>query len=369
MHAARKQQFSDAIMRQWGLGVAIAAVGIIRLLLCIQLPNASSDLLRNMLWGLHLNCGGIACAAKPLVALDPTLADLPFAENPYNYPPVAMAFFCGCAALRPCLLLPKLVLTVIEAVNALLLARIAGRKWIGVLYWAAPLSIWAASREGQFEPIQNLFVLLSVAAFRRHPALAFGLAGLAAQTKVLGGAILIYMIWEILRTWPRFVPACFAALAVSFLPCLVAQIHYPSIQQIATYTTEVRQNPVYWIFSDASLHGVYRPTWVAYSQAISWALLGLMVWEHRGGLPAWNFLPAAAAIVYFKTTTNFMPWYWLVVPALASPTARGRAFAIICLMAGSADFAAMAYLTGAPGPYDPGLYRGLEAWSDIRSVF
>lgn len=349
-------------------GVAIAAA-VLRLHLCLQLPQGSSDLLRQVAWGSHVARDGLAIASQPLASLNPGLAHVPFAHNPYNYPPMALAFFSACAALKPCLLLPKLALTFVEAVNAMLLARLAGRAWIGVLYWIAPLSVLLVSGEGQFEPLQNCLVLAAAIVFPVRPALAFALAGLAIQTKITGGAILIYFVWEILRARPRLLFRCLAALVLSFAPAVIFQIHYPWVQQVLIYSTEFPQNPAHWNFLDASYHGIYKVGWAAYSQVISWVLLGLLAWEIRRGIPWHNAGPGILHIAYLKTSPSLLPWYWLVLPSLGSPMARARTFGVLCLLVGIADIPSLMFLANPAGPYDAGMYRGLQVWTNIRAVF
>ena len=138
--------------RMW-LWAGVGLIAVLRGYFCWQDPVNSGDVVRHLLHSFHVLDEGLAAAGVPLQELDPDLAGSTWSAFPYNYPPVTLAFFVLIAALAPAVTAAKVALTVIEALNAWLLARVTGNRWLGLLYWASPVSIWWVSGEGQFEPL------------------------------------------------------------------------------------------------------------------------------------------------------------------------------------------------------------------------
>jgi len=110
---------------------------------------------------------GPAAVGHALVELDPKLGWVAWSGLAYNYPVVALLFFTGIAKLSPTIFFVKFALTFIEAVNTAVIFRYTNQIWLALLYWASPISIWWVSHEGQFEPLQNLFVLVALLVLKK----------------------------------------------------------------------------------------------------------------------------------------------------------------------------------------------------------
>jgi hypothetical protein len=146
---------------------AFVAVGLLRLYYCTLLPRSTGDLARHILYSLYVARDGLAALGKPLIELSPLLSGFAWSELPYNYPILARHFFSAVSAVSPTLFSAKLALTLVEAFNSALIYDTSKRTELALLYWASPASTWWVSGEGQFEPVQSLFVLLALYAVER----------------------------------------------------------------------------------------------------------------------------------------------------------------------------------------------------------
>src|SRR5882672_5573126 len=128
----------DATSRSWAgaalLCVSAVAVAALRIYYCSQLPVNTGDITRHLYSGLVVLKHGLASAGQPLVSSFPGAAGVAWAGLPYNYPICALTFFTAIAAIMPTIFFAKLSLTAMEGINALLVTKITGRRWLGLLY-------------------------------------------------------------------------------------------------------------------------------------------------------------------------------------------------------------------------------------------
>jgi len=336
------------------------AVAALRLWQCAQLPGETGDVVRNLLYGVAALELGPAAAGTPLAELSRGWAAASWAQLPYNYPPVALAFFSAVSALWPTVFFAKLVLTALEAANAWLVARACGSRVLGLLYWASPASIFWVSREGQFEPLQSFFTLVALALLARAP-LASGLAfGLAVFTKMTAAALLPWFAWRLWRAGRRALALGALGFALGCLPALAAELAYGGISNVFRFSAPLVYNPYYW----NPLGGLYswNPGWlVACDQLASYALvaaLAALAWRSRDPLA---FLAPLLFALFCKLHTNVQFWYWLFLPALLVPIPEARArFALIAATPLLDVHGALSLLWGPSGPMG---FRGQ------RSVF
>ncbi|NLE77071.1 MAG: hypothetical protein GX605_10030, partial [Chloroflexi bacterium] len=160
------------------------ALGLgIRLYLATQAPSNSTDLLRHVgfgkeFWHHSLSIYNYAprdFGDAPYAALWP--------NQHYIYPAISMFFFAFLAALWPSLFFPRLVLTLIELANGLLMARLSHNRWFGLAYFLNPVSMWWYSHEGQYEPVVALLTLLSLLYLARRSVWGYAWLGLGIQAK------------------------------------------------------------------------------------------------------------------------------------------------------------------------------------------
>jgi hypothetical protein len=116
------------------VSVLAIAVAALRFYYCTVLPVNTGDITRHLYTGLVVLKHGLASAGRPLVDSFPGAGGVAWAGLPYNYPIFALTFFTALAAIMPTIFFAKLSLTAVEAVNAILVSRITGSRWLGFLY-------------------------------------------------------------------------------------------------------------------------------------------------------------------------------------------------------------------------------------------
>src|SRR5690242_19343523 len=129
----------------WGIGIILTAYAtVLRVYHLLQVPWAG-DVVRHLRYAEAMLRHGPRVAGMTIEQIDPAWVETTvWPKLAYLYPPVTFLFFLPIAAVSPTVFAAKLVLTVIEGINAVLCWRITGERWIGVLYWACPVSIWEA---------------------------------------------------------------------------------------------------------------------------------------------------------------------------------------------------------------------------------
>lgn len=251
-----------------------------------------------------------------------------WAGLPYLYPPLAFFFFVPIAAIWSTVFAAKLALTLIEAVNALLCWKITGKRWIAVLYFACPISIWYASREGQYEPVQNLLAMLAIYFLPTRLPLAIGLLILAVQTKITSGALLPLFLYHIVRQPRAGQIRCLIVAAIACLPGLIALHYYPWITNLGKAPLPL--NSYFWNPWGYKCSGAHLPELILH-QTVSYLLLIILI----AGLIRSNYRIAYVApllfIIFIKTFSNMMGWYMIVWVPLVLPI-RERWVRTACLL-------------------------------------
>jgi hypothetical protein len=335
----------------------VVASGAVRLRQCLEAPVNTGDVARHLLYGLIVAERGPAWAGTPLAAIDPSYAGVSWSNLPYNYPVLALLFFVAIASLWPTILAAKLALTVVEGVNAFLLTRLTGSRWLGALYWAYPASIWWVSREGQFEPLQSLFALAGLVVLRRSPVTACVLLGLAIQTKLTAGLLLPLFLLSAARHGSSSFWKAGAGLATSFLPTLASLAFYPSVQQLLRFSTPLRYNPYYWNPLDRPIF-LWNPPWlVGFDEIASYGLvIVLAIAAARTRSDRLAYLAPLAFAVVLKLHGNVQFWYWLAMPLFVVPIPDRRLRHALLLTLPLLDVYSASQLAVGPWGYRTGSY-------------
>ena len=308
----------------------------LRVAYSLELPANPGDAVRHILSGLAVLEHGVGVADVPLAALGPELAAVPWADRPFTYPPVALLFDAGVAALSPTLAGWKLTLTGLEAVSALLLWRLTGSRWIGLAYWASPVSIWWISHEGQIEAVQNVLALAALLALGWRRWIGWALLALAIQAKAFALFLLPWFVraeWGALRGRTgdgspgreggsgRGMLGAWGFL-LGLVPLAFVLPFWPLSNLLGGAALEI--NPWFWNPFAGELAGL-NPGWmVAWGQVVTWGLLaaGAFVAFARGR--PWAATGPTAFVVALKSVTNAQPWYLLSLPVLWAPLARAK---------------------------------------------
>jgi len=323
---------SRARLLTWLFVAAVVAVVAVRLNQCSRLTVNSADIVRHLLYGLLVGSQGTAAAGSALMELAPAWPPTPWAHVPYNYPPLALAFFTGVSSISATVFFAKLALTAVEGVNAYLVARLTKERWLGLLYLACPVSVWWISREGQFEALQNLFALLALLALKRRPALAFAALALAIQVKLTAGALLPLLVVVAWRDHRERLPVCALAFVAAFLPTAVAAASYPAVEQVFAYSAPMTYNPYYWDLRAGDVFA-WNPGWlIAANQVATWGMAALLVVlavrsDHRIA-----YLAPLVWLAFLKAHGNVEFWYVAVFPTLVLPVAEPRARRALLLL-------------------------------------
>lgn len=306
------------------LAVLLAAGLVWRVAYCWVLPFNSGDLVRHLLYGRLVWQHGLQIAATPLVAINPAWEVVAWSNQPYNYPAVALFFFTALSAVATSLAWGRLILTLIEALNAWLVYRTTGRRLLAAIYWLSPVSVYWVSHEGQFEPLQNLFTLLALWQLGRRPMLAWGALLLAVQVKLTAVLLLPWFGWQLAqglraRPWRAgWLPLAFISM-VACLPSFIAEQYFPSLRQVFHYSAPLQFSPYYGNIFYQYLAG-WVPDWlVVWNHVVTYGLLLVLLLAALRGAVRLSLLAPVAFLLLLMTHHNVQFWYillWLpfVVP-------------------------------------------------------
>lgn len=287
---------------------------IVRLMYCASLPVNTGDLMRHLLYGKLVLTHGLWIGGLPLAEVSHRFQRMPWSEQPYAYPAIALYFFTAVAAVHSSLFAGKLILTLIEALNAFLVFRITRDRVCAALYWVAPTSIWWVSKEGQFEPLQNAFALFAIFLLPRNVAAAWAMLALAIQVKLTAICLVPYFIWHTPRSM-KHITTALAAIAVSALPTFILQLQFPHLQVVFLNSVPYRFNPFFWDWRSTE---AFTWMWVwmrVLLQVASWLFLGLLIfWAvcRRMGVEC---IPAIGYMLLLKFFPRTQFWYVTLLPS------------------------------------------------------
>ncbi len=344
----------------------LTAVAALRFHYCTELPANTGDIARHIYQGLIVIDQGPQSAARPISEVYPRLRGIAWATEPYNYPAVTLAFFTLLAALSPTIFMAKLTLTLIEALNSYLLYRLTGHRWLAALYWMFPASIWWASHEAQFEPLQNLFVFAALLALKRRSPWSLAFLALAVQVKLTAILLLPFVLLQLKpRTGKELLRTAVAALAGS-APTLIAMGFYPVLSQVLLYKLPLTYNPYYWDFF-ARKHFAWHPYWlIVWDQAASYGLLAALI------VLAWIFkapFQYAASILFVgicKAVTHAQFWYLALLPSFFASIQSRRVLLALFLLLPLLEIRSTVQIIFGPFGYTVGnYYRGISVFDEL----
>jgi len=339
---------------------------LLRLYYTTQLPTSSGDLLRHVQYAALVPEHGLSVFDQPLAAVDPQLRGVPWSNVAFPYPATVLLFDALLGYVLPSIFVFKLALTLLELLGSLLVQRITGERWLALIYWAQPSSIWWASHEGQFEPLQNILVLLALYLLARSRPRAWFVFALAVQVKLFGLLLAPYFIstlrWS--KSTLRAMASFGAGLSVTLL--LLPWFDYLANSR---YSMTLSYNPFYWHFLRADMFD-WHPLWlnVVNQLASSLALVAfLAVWIAGRFRPA--YLAPLLFMIALKLLPNAQSWYLVMLPAFIVPfeDRRWRLWAMAALPL--LDLRAVTHLfVGAWGWVEQETYRGLSAFTVLGQI-
>jgi hypothetical protein len=336
--------------------VLAAAVGALRLHYCAALPVNTGDITRHLYTGLVVWKHGLASAGQPLVSAFPGAHGVAWAGMHYNYPVVTLAWFTMLSAIMPTIFFAKLSLTALEGVNSWLVTRITGSRWLGLLYWTMPASVWWVSHEGQFEPVQAFFTLAAMTAFSAAPLWSGALIALAIQSKVTALFLIPLFVW---RSWHRGTWKHWSlGLLLGFVPTLLAQTRYDAVKAGFFSGPSMAYNPYYWNPWN-QLSWSWHPEWlIVWVQVATYgALVAILVAACVTRKPI-DYLAPFAFLAACKATVQAQFWYLVLLPSFLVPLRdrRRRTIALVAVIA--LEPVSLVQMVSGPFGFTVGNYHG-----------
>jgi len=304
----------------------LIGISIVRLHQCAQLPVVSADAFRHVYWGIIVNTHGYDAITKSLLSFRPDLDFVAWNQLGYNYPILSLLFDQVSAGLHSSLFTYKFLLTLVEAVNGVLVYSYSRSRLLAAFYWASPLSIWWVSREGQFEPLQNLLILAALLLIDRSrlKSLAFVVIGLAVQVKLTALCLLPYLFYRIWHTGTK-VQAGLAFL-LSFLPsAMLLMVANPL--QLLSQSLSLNYNPYHFNVFHPEMFGADSLLVIAANQVSSYALLFVLLlyaWLNKRSGRWIEVVPILLFVIFLKGASMAQSWYLITLMPLLLPLSNHK---------------------------------------------
>lgn len=332
---------SIASYKQWLIGLVFVAVGAFRIYECSLSPPRAGDVYRHLLTGIMIREEGWSAAARSLDSWSPQAKEIAaWTSFPYNYPPLYLGFFYAMSWIWPSVFAVKVVLTFVEAVNTYLCFKITRSIWSSLLYWCLPLSVWWVSREGQAEPMQNLFVLAGLLLLRSEKSVAYWAWSSACLVKLSAVFLAPLFILHWFSVDFRRKLLAIKWLCVGAIPLAVAAAIWPVFSQImSTAKWPVIFNAWHWrsIF-DAHYGGWYPIPCLIVMRLMILALVGVGLYLRcRRALSTGALVSILAFIGASAFMGVFQGWYFVALLPFLMLVTSARFRIIIIVICQSCD--------------------------------
>lgn len=159
------------------------------------------------------------------------------------------------------------------------------------------------SHEGQFEPLQTLFVLGALCVLHKRKYVAFVFLALAIQVKIT--ALLFIPCFILCLRW-NSCKGSLSVISVFFMgvvPTLCALLYYPTSAQIFSAAATLTYNPDHWNALNYEMFG-WNPRWlVIMDQSATYGMLLLLaVWGVRRN-EFKNYFASTGFLVFCKSSS------------------------------------------------------------------
>ncbi len=311
----RHRLFPEPWISLFFTGLLAAGAGL-RLVYCFLPPPTTTDLIRNLGYGQAFPSYGLLLYDMTPSDLAPSPCQFFWENHHYSYPPAALMLFAAIAALSTALPVAKLILTLFDALGAWAMWKYTGDRWIALLYWLNPISVWFSSREGQFEGFVVLWAVMALLALKHKKAYALGLLGIAVQTKFFPALLLPYFLQNLPWREPRRLAASLAWGVCSLAPSFLAYLFggYPQHLLEANYVPDI--NPISWFIGDPTRYGDFPAGLIYAHMAVSLAFEFYCLYGMRRTRTVWPWLTPFLFVFLVHTSTLAQFWYLIFLPAL-----------------------------------------------------
>ena len=341
----------------------LLCIGVLRIVYCLQLPVNTGDVMRHARYGLLVKELGPSVASYPLTHFNPDFERVCWSEHPYIYPVVTLLFDTLVMLIFPTIFSLKFALTLLEAVSAYLIFRHTGEKWLALIYWASPVSIWWTSHEGQFEALQNLFMIAAIYLLPRRRRISWLCLFLAIQVKITSLLLLPFFILSDKESRPLFKKDNIVLAVISFIPTFIGALFYSPMFP----KTGMRYNPYYWNLFSKSFFG-WNPAWLIISDQVStYGAILLLFWLIYQSANRSQYVAPLAFLALCKIWRSVNFWYMVTIPALLLPIEHRRVRLLAFMLVPLLDVSSLIQILTGPFGFQVGdYYAGMSALSIIE---
>lgn len=329
--------------RSWSailLVLAAAGVGLLRAVYCFSVPLYTTDLLRNLGFGKAFHIWGFGVYDLTPPDFSPWPIQFLWPHHHYTYPAVTLLFYAGVTVISTSMAFAKCVLTLLDVLGTWLIYRVTRDRWTALLYWINPLGVWYVSREGQFEALAGLVMILALHELRREKPWALGLLSLAVQTKLFPVFLLPYFLARLSWRDPKRLARECAWGAAGWLPSLAAGLFSGYLIHLFEPGYIPQVNPISWRLHDPMQFYTY-PYWLPVAHAgVSLVFLALCLYGMEKQQRVVEFLAPLAFLVFVKSILIGQFWYVTLLPAFCLPvedTKWRRWLFAACLLFGARE--------------------------------
>ena len=354
-HAAEALPVALSAKTVW-FALLFVGIACLRIYYCCRLPVNTGDLPRHIYFGLYTAKMGLSAGAHNLVELNPALLGVTWSYVRYNYPIITLLFFALAAKISPTIFFAKFALTLIEAINAAFVFKFTRQPLLALLYWASPLSIWWVSREGQFEPLQNFFVLGALLLLRKNKWPALALLALGIQVKLTAVLLIPFFIFTIRREGSRNLLIGSAVFLAAFTPTFISMLYYSVLPQMFATSRTLLYNPYYWNVLKRGMFG-WNPGWLIFcDQIASYGMLVLLaVFAVKRKDLATYFAPICF-VALCKVTSLGQFWYFVLFMPFLLPVDDKREKLLLFSLSPLLDLSSLIQILFGPFGYTVGNY-------------
>ena len=291
----------------------------LRIAYCFAVPLYSTDVLRNLGYGIEFHYYGFRVYEMTPYDFSPELYQYFWPNYHYTYPAVTLLYFAVIAKVWAAIVFVKLILTLIEFLNAWLVYKVSDDRVCALIYLCHPVCIWFASHEGQFEPIGNVLTLTALWLLRKNRPSSFLFLALAIQTKLFPIFLLPLFLIKTVRISRGHVFRCVGWGLIGLFPSVIAAWNSRYLVHLFHPGYVPKSNPISWALFQPGLHG-FTPFWLVFSHWIAGIvfLITILIFirSEQRFLP---FLAPLVFVAFVKANSIGQLWYMMFTPVFCLP--------------------------------------------------
>ena len=289
--------------------------GVIRLIYCFQAPVYTTDLLRNLGYGVAFEQCGFKIYDLTPFNLSPLDSQFLWQNHRYTYPAMTPLFFALVSKIWASLFFGKLVLVLLDVASTWLMYRMTKDIWSALFFWLYPVSIWFGAHEGQFEGYVNFLTVCAFYFLHQRKSYAYAFLSFAIQAKLFPVFLCPYFLTKMSWKNPARLVAEMGWGIAGFIPSLIAVYYSGYLGELFNPGYVPTYNPISWSIGDPGL-APYAPVWLVLGHAVTsliFLIVGLFGMKKTERF--WDFFGVMFMVVFAKSTKIGQHWYFMVIPA------------------------------------------------------